>query len=89
MTDTPGALRGADRIGRSRHSCFHPRSTLNAPNSSADSGTRRVHSMFIGRLPLTSSAGSARYTGPHARYGSPFRARTKSWNVHPLSPPSR
>jgi hypothetical protein len=37
--------------------------------------------MFIGRSPVTSSADATR-TGPHARYASDFRTRTKSWKRH-------
>jgi hypothetical protein len=75
----------ANKLAR-HYAC--PRSTLNSPNSFGGSGTPNVQVMFMGRSPVMSSAVTIR-TGPHARYGSDVRTRTKSWNVQPFDLLSR
>ena len=64
---------------------YTPRSTLKSLNMLAGSGRARRQMIVIGRLPLADSNS----TGPHARYTSPFRTRTKSWNCQPSWPPLR
>jgi hypothetical protein len=59
---------------------YTPRRTLNSLNNLTGKGTSSLHTMLIGRSPSADSS----VTRPQARYASPLRGRTNSWNCQPF-----